>query len=325
MATRTETLNTMYTTTWQLRNAEITDQIFNSTPLFMLLTRKGKTRYETGGRYIEEPIRYEKNDTVKFIGKGSVVTISSNDPLTVSKWDWKYLTGHVTRFFVDDQQNRGKAALINKVTSDLDNLRDSTIDKLETAMTLGDGTGDGGLAMDGLASIVPIAPTLGTVGGISRVTNAWWRNLATSMSGEDVSVYLLKRARTMYNNLGKSGEGLTRFPDLHILAQNVYEAYEEEADEIYRTTDNKVADLGFGDLQFKSKPLTWTPSCPDGYWYMLNTNYLNLVIDKFKWLTLGKWLDIVDQPEDQVAHMLSVLNMTTNSPRKQGVIYTITP
>jgi hypothetical protein len=129
----------------------------------------------------------------------------------------------------------------------------------------------------------------------------------------------------MYNNLGVSGEGVTRFPDLHILAQNVYEAYEEEAEEVYRTTDTKVADLGFGDLQFKSRPLTWAPSCPTGYWYMLNTAYLNLVIDKIKWLTLGAWQDIYDQPEDYVAHMLSVLNFTTNSPRKQGVIYLITP
>lgn len=52
----TEQLDSLYTTTFQLRRKQIIDQVFNATPFFYLMTRKGKRRTETGGRWIEIPL-----------------------------------------------------------------------------------------------------------------------------------------------------------------------------------------------------------------------------------------------------------------------------
>ncbi len=322
--TTTRQLDTLYTTTWQLRRKELYDQIFNATPFFHLLMRKGKIRHETGGAFIEENLRYDKNATIKFIGRGGVVTISDTDALTVSKWDWKYLTGHIVRHFTDFQQNRGKSQLINRVQSDIDNLRDSTIDKLDVA-SFGDGTGDDGKAIDGLGNIVATTTTSGIVGTIDRATNPWWRNQVYSMSGEDVSIYLLKRMRNMFNTCGLLGEGVSRFPDLLVTTQTIYEAYEEEAEEVYHITDNKLADLGFGDLAFKTRPITWSPSATSGMLWFLNTNFLGFVVDDIKWLSLGDWLPIYDQPESYVAHMMSVGNIVGSCMPKQGKLHSISP
>ena len=322
--TVTEQLNTMYTTTWYLRLKGIVDNIFNATPFWYLMNKKGKMSTQTGGRNIEIPLQYAKNETVKFIGRGGTVELEATDPLTVVHWKWKYLTGHIIRYFADFQKNRGKAQLIKKVNADIDNLQSSLIDKLESSL-FSDGTGDAGQAVDGLANIVAEAPATGTVGNIDRATYDWWRNQYKDMSGEAASLYLRKRMATMFNDCGKQGEGVTRFPDIIVTAQDVHEMYEDEALEISRImiSDRKMADLGFGDIAYKGRPMTWSPSCPDGSLYMLNTAVMDWVADPIENFSLGEWLPIVNQQRDVVAHSMTVGNLTTGNCKRLGVIFDI--
>jgi len=322
--TLTEQLNTMYTTTWYLRRKTIVDNIFNATPFWYLLTKKGKRSTQTGGRAIEIPLQYAKNETVKFIGRGGTVELEATDPLTVVQWNWRYLTGHIIRYFADFQMNRGQAQLIKKVNADIDNLQSSLIDELEESL-FSDGTGDAGQAIDGVGNIIAILPTTGTVGNLNRATYSWWRNQYKSMSGEAASIYLRKRMNTMFNDCGKQGKGVSRFPDILVGAQDVYEMYENECLEISRILigDRKMADLGFGDLAFKGRPMTWSPSCPDGYLYFMNTSVLEWVADPIENFTLGEWLPIVNQPRDVVAHSMTVGNLAAGNCKKLGVIHAI--
>jgi hypothetical protein len=289
------------------------------------MSKKGKRSTQSGGRSIEIPLQYAKNETVKFIGRGGTVALEATDPLTVVHWKWKYLTGHIIRYFADFQMNRGQAQLMNKVNADIDNLQSSLIDKLETSLFTAAGSGTD---IDGLANIVSITPTTeagGATGDLSRVTYPWWRNQYKTMSGEAASIYLRKRMNTMFNDCGQQGEGVTRFPDIVVTAQNVYEMYESEALEISRImiADRKMADLGFGDLAFKGRPLTWSPSCPSGYMYFLNTSVLEWVADPIENFTLGEWLPIVNQPRDVVAHTMTVGNFIASNLKRLGVIIAI--
>lgn len=322
--TLTEQLNTMYTTTWYLRRKQVVENIFNATPFWYLLTKKGKRSTQTGGRAIEVPLQYAKNTTVTFLGRGGTVALAATDPLTVCQWNWKYLTGHIIRYFADFQRNRGQAQLIKKVNADIDNLQSSLIDELESKL-FSDGTGDANLAIDGLGNIVADAPGTGTVGNLNRLTYSWWRNNFKSMSGEAASIYLRKRMNTMFNDCGKMGKGVSRFPDLLVCAQDVHEMYESEALEISRIiiSDRKMADLGFGDIAFKGRPITWSPSCGDGRMYFLNTSVMEWVADPIENFTLGEWLPIVNQPRDVVAHSMTVGNLTTGNCSRLGVIFDI--
>jgi len=323
--TLTEQLNTMYTTTWYLRRKEIINNVFNATPFWYLLQKKGKTKTQGGGRAIEIPLQYAKNETVKFLGKGGTVSLQATDQLTVAHYDWKYMTGHILRYFADMQMNRGEAQIINKVNSDIDNLQSSLIDKMESSL-FSDGTGDSNMAIDGLGNLVAILPTTGTVGGINRTTYSWWRNRYKSMSGEPASIYLRKRMNTMFNDCGQMGEGVTRFPDIVVCSQDVHELYENEVLEVSRILigDKGIADLGFGDIAFKGRPLTWSPSCPAGYMYFLNTNVMNWTADPVENFSLGDWLPVVNQPRDVVAHAMTVGNLTAGNCSRLGVIHTIT-
>lgn len=320
----TEQLDTLYTTTWQLRRKQIVDQIFTATPFWYLMTKKGKRRTESGGRWIEVPLQYAKNETVQFFGKGDTISINDTQPLTVARWDWKYLAGSLVRYFVDDQKNRGQAAVINMMNAKIDNLRSSLIDKLETSL-FSDGTGDSGKAIDGLGNVVATANTTGTIGGIDRGTYTWWRNNSTTMTSLSASVFLRKYMATMFNNCGKQGEGVTRFPDLIVTSQTVYEYYESECLEIARIAmaDRTLGELGFGDLSYKGRPLTWSPVLTDNNMYFLNTAFLEWVADPIANFDMTEWKPIIDQPNDRVAQVVVVGNIVGSNCKRQGVLHTI--
>tara|TARA_Y100000310_G_scaffold323043_1_gene382891 strand:+ start:884 stop:1870 length:987 start_codon:yes stop_codon:yes gene_type:complete len=322
--TYTDTLGDMYTTTWQLRLSKLENQIFNATPFYYLMQKNGRRSNQSGGRWIEEPLEYATNPTVRGIGKGEAVTLRQTEHMTTTHWDWKYITGHILRYFVDEQQNAGKSKQIGKVTADIDNLRNSVIDYMETKL-FADGTDDSGKAPDGLANIVDVTNTTGTIGGLNKANYSWWRNNVTSMSGEAASVYLIKRMRTMFNDCGQLGDGVSRFPDLIVTDQATYELYEEECLAIGRIQmpDKGMQDLGFGELAFKGRPITWSPSCTAGYMYFLNTKNLRWIVDPSKWLRLGDAIKIYDQIEDKVHHLVAVGNLVCNNLKRQGVIHTI--
>ncbi|RLC39382.1 MAG: phage major capsid protein [Candidatus Coatesbacteria bacterium] len=319
-----EQLDSMYATTWALRWKEVVDQIHEATPFFYLLKKKGRVRTESGGSRIEVTLRYQKNETVQFIGKGGTVSIKGTDALTVAFYPWKYLTGHIVRYFADFQQNRSKRALIKKVNDDIDNLRTSMIDKLESCL-FGDGTADDGKAIDGLGNLVATDPTSGTVANIDRASYTWWRNNAEDMSGKAASLYLLPRMGRMFNRCGRHGEGISRFPDLVVCSEDVYDLYENEVLEITRILqgDQKMVSLGFGELAYKGRPIVWSPSCPSGRLYMLNLNFIEWVVDEIENFRMGEWLPIVNQPRDRVAHIMTVCNLVMSNCARQGVLYNI--
>lgn len=323
--TKTEQLDSMFSTTWYLRLKKTFDQVFAATPFWLKLKSMGKVTSQIGGKQIKITLRYGKNESVQFVGKGGSVTLEDTDNLTDAFYDWRYLTGHIIRYFTDYQQNRGKAQLIKKVNSDIDTLKESVVDKLESSLH-GDGTGSGGLAIDGLDNIVAEDPTTGTVGGINRATYSWWRNRYKDMSGRPTTLYLRKDMRSMFNECGKLGDGITRFPNLCITCQSVHELYEEECSEATKivTTDKKLADLGFGDSAFKGRPIVWSPSCKAQSLYFLNLNFLEYIYDPLENFELGEWLSIVNQPRDKVVHMMSVGNLTCSNCSRQGVMFDIT-
>lgn len=320
--TLTEQLNELYTTTWINRRDKLIDNIMEATPFFYWLTKKGRSESQSGGRRIEIPLRYEKNETIQGITKGGAVQLTDTDNLTVAYYVWKNITGHIIRYFTEFQQNRSKPQLMNKVNADIDSLQDSYIQKMEEYV-LGDGTGDNGNVPIGLQNIIDTTPATGTVGGINAANYSWWRNQATNMTGEAISVYLINRMRTLFNDCGRWGDGAARFPDFLLTTDTVYEAYEEEALEVYRINDKKLADMGFGDCAFKGRPLTWSPQSPAYSMFMINSNHIKWVTDPIENMNLGEWLPIVNQPRDKVAHAMCVCNLTVDNRRKQGVLYNI--
>ena len=325
VTTYSETLDSIYATTFALRKDGVVDQAFEAAPFWYLLKKGGRTDTQMGGRFIEEILSYGKNETIASVTKGQNVTMTHTDVHTTSNWPWRYIAGHMVRYFQDEHKNRGKAAVEKLVNANITVLTNSFIDYMEVNM-FGDGTDIAGDAtISGLDEIVAETVTSGTVGGFNRANQSWWRNNQKDMGGEEVSVRLLDRMRTMHNDCGKWGEGAKRYPNLIITDQTSHEYYEMEVAEKVQVPmpDNKMADLGYGTLAFRGQPITWSPSCKAKSMYFLNTNFLKWTHDPIENMQLGEWIPVPDQPRARIAYAMLVGNLVCSNMRRQGVIYDI--
>lgn len=327
--TLSEVLDNLYTTTWQNMKDTVSDQIFDAIPLWYWLKEKGKMEKVEGGRFLTEPLQYAKSDSVRWIGRGGTAPMNDFQFLTIAKYDWRYLVGSIVRFGVDDQQNRGKNEIINLMTSKMDNVKTSLISEFESRLFGGAGsvvagtTTEDNPAFDGLQFLVPDDPTAAAnnAGGIDPSTYTWWRNKATNATGKSFATYGISLMRTLMNNCSNNLK-MDR-PDIILTGQTPFEYYEDAVLPAYRVTNNKLADMGFENLQYKGIPMMWSPSCASSRMYMLNTNYIKFAYDPMMMLDMTTWKDIPNQVNDRVAQIITACTFKVSRRRCQGVLYNI--
>ena len=314
--TLTEQLDSLYTTTWQLMRKEAIDNIFKATPFWFWLTAKERRRTEQGGRYIGVPLEYRKNETVQSFGKGDTISTQDTDPLTMAKYDWKYVAGTIVRYYQDDQQNRGKAQIMSLAKAKFRNLEQSLIDKLEADL-FGDGTGNSGKDIHGLGLLVSEDGT-GVVGGINASTETWWKNKYKDMVDRAPTTYLLSDMRTMFNDCSKGNDT----PTIIVTDQSSYELYEDEVMEQKQIVNKELGDAMFENILFKGRPLVWSPSCPAGSMYFLNDRYLEWVADEAINFEMTDWKPAQNNL-DRVAQIAVAGNLICSARSRQGVLFNI--
>lgn len=313
--TWTQTVDTFFTTTWAKRKPTATQQAFLKTPFIYWMKEKGRIEYISGYRRIEIPVEYGDNESVTWITKGDTVPIRDDELATMCYDEWKHISVTITRWFQDEQQNRGKAAMINYATMKTDAAERALYEELERVI-FADGTGD--KQPNGLQNLVSASPTTGTVHGLNRASLAWWRNQQKTSSGA-ASIYLVRDMRTCLNDIIKYSRA--EIKDIFLVTdQTTFELYEEEGYELYQVTDNSLFDAGFDSLQFKRRPLIWCPSAPSGNMYFINPNYYKMVCDENYWMLMTDWKSIPNQPHDRVAQVTCTLNQVCSRPIVQKVL-----
>ena len=327
--TLTEVLDNLYTTTWQNMKDDVKDQVFNALPFWYWLNEKGRMESVEGGRFLTEPLQYDKSDNVRWIGRGGTAPMNDFQFLTVAKYDWRYLVGSIVRFGVDDQQNRGKNEIFSLMNSKMENVRNALITEFETRLFGAAGsvsagtTTDTNPAFDGLQFLVPDDPTAaaGNAGGIDPSVYTWWRNQATNATGKSFATYGISLMRTLLNNCRNNLK--MDAPDIILSGQTPYEYYEDTVLPVYRVSNNKLVDMGFENLQYKGIPMMWSPSCASTRMYMLNTRFIKFAYDPMMLLDMTSWKDIPNQVNDRVAQIISACTFKVSRRRCQGVMYNI--
>jgi len=316
--TISEALDNLYTTTWKNRKNDVADNIFDATPFWAYLRDKGKMEKQIGGRMIEQPIIYAKNEGVKFIGRGGTVSLNDYEFLTDALYDWRYLVAPLVRFGTDDQKNRGKAKIMSLMNQKMDNAQMSLEDTLESTLTAGAATGD---EFDGLQHLIQDDPTVSSSpGGINQSTHSWWRNKTKNMTGVSFGTNGVAEMVTMLNNCGQNKK--SDRPDLILSDQTTYERYEEEAYGKLDLQDTRMAELGFDSQKFKGTTWIWSPTLSQRMYFM-NTNYLKFIYDPGLYFDMTEWKPIPEQVNDKAAQIVTACGLTTNRRRVQGVFYNL--
>lgn len=316
--TWSQTVDTFFTTTWAYRKPSVVQQAFLKTPFIYWLREKGRIEFISGYRRIEIPVEYGDNETVRWITRGSTVPLTDSELATMVYEDWKHISVTIMRFWTDEQQNRGKARLINYADMKLGAAERALYEELER-VSFANGTGSN--EPNGLQNLVSVTPTSGTVHGINRANYSWWRNQQKTSTGS-ASLYLVKDMRTCFNDILKYSAA--ELSDICLVTtQDVFELYEEEGYELVQLQKTGFFDASFQTLQFRGRPLMWCPSAPANNMYFLNVAYYKLVCDEQYWMLMTDWKQIPNQPHDRTAQITCTLNAVCSRPIVQKVLTSI--
>lgn len=311
----TQAIDNMFTTTWAYRKEGAVEQAYENTPFWYWLNKKGKIKDIKGYRRIEIDLEYGENETVTWLSKGGVVPMTEGELLTMAYEDWKYVAVTIMRYGIEDQQNRGAARIINYVQTK-EKRAEYALDKDFERVCFADGTGTD--EPNGLQNLISATPTTGTVHGIDRSTYTWFRNLQKDSSGV-TSVYLLSDMRNALNNM-TNYKGINYNDIFLYTTQDIYEAYEDELLEVQKYTKSELVDTKFESLVFKGRPIMYAPSCPSGYMYFINPEYLYAVKDPDYFMDMTEWKAIPDQVNDRVAQILCTIQLVCSRPISQQVM-----
>jgi hypothetical protein len=178
-------------------------------------------------------------------------------------------------------QNSGKEAIIDLLEGRI-KVAEAQLSNRINLDLYGNGTGNGGKNLTGLAAAVADSPTSGTYGGINRATWTFWQNQAFSgvtnggaaVSAANIQSYMTQLAIKLVRGTDKA--------DLIVADNNYYNLYVNSLQAIQRVTDPEMAGSGFASLKFYGGGTSADvvlgggigAQQPANHMYFLNTDYI---------------------------------------------------
>jgi hypothetical protein len=283
MAFANSSVSDIIATTIQSRSGELADNVTNNNPLLLKLKSKGNVRPFSGGNVILEEIMYNDsstNNTSSYSGF-ETLNISPNSPISAAQFSIAQYASAVTISGLEMLQNSGKEAIIDLLEGRIKVAEAQLANRINLDL-YGNGTGNGGKNLTGLAAAVADAPTSGTYGGINRATWAFWQNQAFSgvttggaaVSAANIQSYMTQLAIKLVRGTDKA--------DLIVADNNYYNLYVNSLQAIQRVTDPEMAGSGFASLKFYGGGTSADVVLgggigaqePANHMYFLNTDYI---------------------------------------------------
>lgn len=322
-------LSDIVTTTIQTRSGKLADNVTNNNALLYKLKRKGNVRPFSGGNVILEEIMYNDPNTIN-AGSYSgydVIDITPNSPISSAQYDIKQYASAVTISGLEGLQNSGKERIIDLLEGRM-RVAEAQLENSISSGIYGDGTGNGGKNITGLAAAVSATPTSGTYGGINRATWTFWRNQAFSASVDGGAAVTPANIQSYMNQLAVRLVRGTDRPDLIVADNNYYRAYMESLQAIQRVTSEDMAAAGFMSLKYMGAGSNADVvldggiggSIPANTMYFLNTDYIFFRPHRDRnFVPIGGDRQSVNQ--DAIVRLIGWAgNLTTSGAQFQGIL-----
>ncbi len=286
--------------------------------------RQGESFTEEHGRAVFTEVEYATNTTVKAMSELETLDVTRVDVFDQSQWEWFTTGGLVVMSEFERAITESGGGKFKLMAKKIDNLK-SSMEKSLNEQLFSDGTGTSSKEIGGLAHIVALTPTTGTVGQINRATFSFWRNQQTSGAKTSTAFDNLQSTLRSIYNLCSNGIGQEN-PDYVVTDRTVFEGYEGLLTSNERYVREGASDKGVSgfkgpQLMFKDIPIAYDNDCTAGYAYVLNRRNLKLV-----WARWMKMFDAVNPTNQfiEVPKGLTISTLVTDNPRRLGVVTGIT-
>jgi hypothetical protein len=287
MAFANTSVSDIIATNIQSRTGELADNVTNNNALLRRLKERGNVKKFSGGNVILQEIMYSDtttNNTNSYSGY-EVLNVGQNSPISAAQFSITQYASAISISGLEMIQNSGKEAIIDLLDGRMQVAEAQLANRISTD-TYGDGTGNAGKNLTGLAAAVPDAPTSGTYGGIDRATWTFWQsqkysgvtNGGSAVSASNIQGYMDALAVQLIRGTDK--------PDLIVCDNNYYKFYLQSLQSIQRISDGESssAGAGFASLKYYGAGMASDVVLDGGigaaatanHLWMLNTKYLFL-------------------------------------------------
>src|SRR5262245_50684594 len=272
MAIPNSSYTDIVTTTIDNYRDKLADNVMENNVLLKYFKENGNSDPASGGAKLLENLMYSENGTVSWYSGYETLSVEASDVLTSAAFDWKQLNANVTISGLEEMQNNGSEAMHNLIKARIQVAEISLQNAVSEAL-FNSNTENGGKAIGGLQHLVADLPTSGTVGGISRADNSWWRNQFYDFSteGPTASSSTIGHAMNLINLRTERG---TDKVDLIVAGETYFSFYEESLQAQQRFIDVRKAAGGFSGYRYKDAGVFYDPHCSVTRMYMLQTKYL---------------------------------------------------
>jgi len=311
-------------TTIQSRSGELADNLTQNNAILQRLNSKGNVRPFSGGNVILEEIFYDDtttNNANSYSGY-EVLNISPDSPISAAQFKIAQYAASVTMSGLEMLQNSSKEAIIDLIDGRMQVSEARLLNRISGDL-YGDGTGNGGKNVDGLAAAIAVSPTTGTYGGINRANFTFWRNQITT--GATSATMLAKMTEAAIKQIRGTDKA-----DLYIAGNNMYQYFVNALQAIQRITTEESGAAGFASLKFYGGGTSADVVLGGGigaqentnYMYLLNTNYIFFRPHKERnFVPIGGERQAINQ--DAIVKLYGFAgNMTTSNAQLQGLLTT---
>ena len=343
MAFANTAISDIIATNIQSRSGELADNVTNNNALLRRLKERGNVKTFSGGNVILQEIMYNDtttNNTNSYSGY-EVLNVGQNSPISAAQFPIAQYASAVSISGLEMIQNSGKEAIIDLLDGRMQ-VAEAQLANRISADLYGDGTGNSGKNLIGLAAAVDTASGSGTYGGIDRSTWAFWRNFKFSGSGDGGAAVSASNIQQYMDTIAVSLVRGTDKPDLIVADSNYYRLYLQSLQAIQRISSegSSSAGAGFASLKYYGAGMAsdvvldggigspYTATGADGtagtnanLMYFLNTKYLHFRPHKDRnFVPIGGERQAVNQ--DAIVKLIGWAgNLTSSGPQFCGVLY----
>lgn len=311
----TPPITEIITSTIQSRTRQLADNVANSNALLAKLSAKGRIKTISGGDVIYQELEYAENATFGYYTGYDTLTTTPSTVLSAAEYPWKQAAVVVSASGLEvNVQNTGKERMLNLLEARINNAFKTMANQIAVGIY---GTG-AGLTITGLQLQVATDPTTGTVAGIDRATDAWWRNQTlgptTTITASNIQGYM----RQLWLNCTRGPD----VPDLIPADANFYEYFWESLSDIQRISREDQGKAGWQNLLFLNAEVIYDgdSGITADTMYFLNTDYffwrphkdVNMVADTKR---------IAYNQDAFVVPILFAGNLTMSNASLQGVLW----
>ena len=297
------------------------DNVIKRSPVLTMTLGKS-VNWNQGGDTIRPHIKYTQAGNAGSYRGYDTLNITPQQTRTDAEFRMKQNYASIVFNGYEEAASNGPNAVFDMAQIAMKDAEDALTDLLSTQI-FGNGTGNGGKDILGLAAAIDDGTGTAIYGGIDRSTNTWWKSQFNGTTG----TIDLPKLRSMF--IACSRGGMQNSPDYMVAGLAAWNAISTITDTklMYDMPVNNAGkmfgNLGFPYINIFGVPLVYDEYCPSNELYMLNSETIKM------WVKPGmnfKATEVV-KPADMDAYIGQILffgELICTEPRANGHMKGIT-